>query len=117
MFKVIPDVVRVPLESLLEQIRDNDHNSVFVVDSEKKAVLTRIKIGSTDPKFAQVLEGLKPGGHRCCAGKEILISGQPLEPTEVQRHSRPSGRKMPPEDEPRKKDSQRTDFTGGEDRS
>lgn len=117
VFKVVPDVVRVSLESLLEQIRENDRNSVFVVDPEKKAVLTRIRIGSTDPKFAQVLEGLKRGDTVVVQGKEILSSGQPLEPTEIQRNSRPSGGKVPVEDKPSEKDSQRTDFTGGENRS
>ncbi len=117
VFKVVPDVVRVPLESLLEQIRENDHNTVFVVDPEKKAVLTRIKIGSADPKFAQVLEGLKSGDTVVVQGKEILSSGQPLEPMEIQRNSRPSGGKIPAEDGPRKKDSQRTDFGRGGNRS
>jgi membrane fusion protein, multidrug efflux system len=117
VFKVIPNVVRVPLESLLEQIRDNDYNTVFVVDGEKKAVLTRIKIGSTDPKFAQVVEGLKPGDTVVVQGKEILSSGQPLDPSGIQRNSRPPGGKMPAEDEQPKKDSQRTDFNRGENRS
>jgi membrane fusion protein, multidrug efflux system len=82
--KIIPGVVRVSLESLLEQIRDNDYNTVFVVDSDNKAALTRIKIGAIDSKNAAVLEGLKPGDSVVVRGKEILSSGQPLTPTEIQ---------------------------------
>jgi membrane fusion protein, multidrug efflux system len=81
--KVIPDVVRIPLQGLLEQVRDNDNNTVFVMDSDRKAVLTPIKIGSTDPLHAQVLEGLKPGEVVVVQGKEILSSGQLLEATDM----------------------------------
>jgi RND family efflux transporter MFP subunit len=83
--KVISDVVRVPLESLLEQIRDYDYNTVFLVDSDRKAALVRIKIGATDTKHAAVLEGLKPGDTVVVRGKEILSSGQPLNPAEIEK--------------------------------
>lgn len=81
--KVIPDVVRIPLQGLLEQVRDNDNNTVFVMGSDRKAVLTPIRIGSTDPLHAQVLEGLKPGEVVVVQGKEILSSGQLLEATDM----------------------------------
>ncbi len=112
VFKVIPDVVRVPLDSLLEQIRDNDYNTVFVVNQENKAVLTRIKIGTTDPKHAVVMEGLKQGDTVVVQGKEILSSGQPLEPTEIQR-PKASRNKGQAQDDTREKESQRTDPSSG----
>jgi RND family efflux transporter MFP subunit len=81
--KVIPDVARVPMEGLLEQVRENDNNTVFLVDSENKASLTRIKIGQTDHRYAQAVEGLKPGDVVVVQGKEILSSGQLLEPRDM----------------------------------
>lgn len=81
--KVLPDVVRLPLEGLLEQVRDNDNNTVFLVDPENKSVLTRIRIGQTDPRYAQIVEGLKPGDIVVAQGKEILSSGQLLEPRDM----------------------------------
>jgi len=79
--EVIPGVMRMPLNGLLEQVRENDFNTVFVVDPESKAKLTRIKIGATDPVFAQVLEGLKEGDMVVVRGKEALGTGQLLAPT------------------------------------
>jgi RND family efflux transporter MFP subunit len=90
VYKEIPDCTRVSMEALLEQVRDNDYNSVYVVDSDKKAQLRRTKIGSTDAKNAQVLEGLKDGDVVVVYGKEILSSGQPLEPSEIQRPAKAS---------------------------
>jgi membrane fusion protein, multidrug efflux system len=81
--KTIPGVVRIPVDALLDQTRENDANTVFVVDKDRKALLKRIKIGLTDPKFAQVLEGLQQGDVVVVRGKEILSSGQPLEPTDL----------------------------------
>ncbi|MBI5251538.1 MAG: efflux RND transporter periplasmic adaptor subunit [Desulfomonile tiedjei] len=115
--KVIPDVVRVPLDSLLEQIRDNDYNTVFLVGPENKAVLTRIKIGTTDPKFAAVVEGVKAGDTVVVQGKEILSSGQPLDPTEMQRTPKASRSKGPADDETTKKDSPRPNPASGGNRS
>lgn len=117
VYKVIPDVVRVPLDSLLEQIRENDYNTVFLVGPETKAVLTRIKIGSTDPKHAHVLEGVKPGDVVVVQGKEILSSGQPLDPVELKRAPKASKGKVPGEDESGKKDSQQTAPAPGWNRS
>jgi len=82
---VIPGVVRLPLTALLEQIRDKDFNTVFLVDQEKKAKLTRIKIGSSDPFNAEVLEGLKEGDTVVVRGKEALGTGQLLDPTLIEK--------------------------------
>ncbi|AFM26608.1 RND family efflux transporter, MFP subunit [Desulfomonile tiedjei DSM 6799] len=90
VYKEIPDCTRVPLQALLEQIRDNDYNAVYVVDSDRKAQLRRTKIGLTDAKNAQVLEGLKDGDTVVVYGKEILSSGQPLEPSEIQKPAKAS---------------------------
>lgn len=77
--KRIPDVIRIPLDALLEQIRVNESNAVVLVDKEKKAEISRIKIGVIDKNYAQVLSGLEPGDRVVVEGKEILSSGQPLE--------------------------------------
>jgi membrane fusion protein (multidrug efflux system) len=81
--KTIPGVLRVPIGALMEQVRVNDTNTVFLVDQNKKAQLTRVKIGTTDPRYAQVLEGLKEGEMVVVQGKEILNTGQPLKTTEL----------------------------------
>ncbi len=81
--KTIPGVLRVPVCALMEQVRVNDTNTVFVVDKDKKAQLTRVKIGTTDPRYAQVLEGLTEGATVVAQGKEILNTGQPLKITEL----------------------------------
>lgn len=75
----IPEVVRVPIDALLEQVRTNSGNTVVQVDKEARAHLTRIKIGARDDLFAEVLEGLQPGDRVVIEGKEVLSSGQPLE--------------------------------------
>jgi membrane fusion protein, multidrug efflux system len=81
--KTIPGVLRVPIGALMEQVRVDDTNTVFLVDQNKKAQLTRVKIGTTDPRYAQVLEGLKEGEMVVVQGKEILNTGQPLKTTEL----------------------------------
>ncbi len=81
LVKSIPDVVRVPIEALLEQIRRNRSNSVVRINSDNKAEIVQIKIGTTDDHYAQVLEGLNPGERVVMDGKEILSTGQPLEVT------------------------------------
>lgn len=81
--KTIPGVLRVPVGALMEQVRVNDTNTVFLVDKDKKAQLTRIKIGTTDPRYAQVLEGLIEEQMVVVQGKEILNTGQPLKITEL----------------------------------
>ena len=81
--KTIPDVVKLPISGLMEQVRENETNTVFVVDPEQKAKLTRIKIGRSDARNAEVLEGLKVGEKVVVRGKEILSTGQPLKLTEL----------------------------------
>ena len=58
--KTIPGVLRVPIGALMEQVRVNDTNTVFLVDQNKKAQLTRVKIGTTRP----------PATHRCSKGSK-----------------------------------------------
>lgn len=81
--KTIPGVIRVPVSALLEQVRENDANMVFMVDAEQKARLTPIKIGHKDPFYAEVTQGISPGDKVVVQGKEILSSGQPLKTTEL----------------------------------
>ncbi len=75
----IPDVVKIPIDALLEQLRANAGNTVVRVDGDTRAQLTRIKIGIRDDLFAEVLDGLQPGDRVVVEGKEVLSSGQPLE--------------------------------------
>ena len=79
--KRIPDVVRIPIDALLEQVRSNEANAVVRVDQKAKAEIVRIKIGALDKTYAQVLNGLNPGDRVVVEGKEILSSGQPVEIT------------------------------------
>ncbi len=71
-------VPRTPIDSLLEQLRENNPNSVFRIDREGKAQLTRIRVGILDNLNAEVLEGLSTGDVVITRGKEILNSGQPV---------------------------------------
>ena len=77
--KTIPDVVRIPIESLLEQVHTNEMNAVVLVNKREQAEITRIRIGETDRHYAAVLEGLNPGDRVVVEGKEVVNSGQPLE--------------------------------------
>lgn len=79
--KRIPDVVRIPIDALLEQIRINETNAVVRVGKQAKAEIARVKIGAIDKIYAEVLDGLKPGDQVVVEGKEILNTGQPLEVT------------------------------------
>jgi RND family efflux transporter MFP subunit len=79
--KRIPDVVRIPIDALLEQVRSNEANAVVRVDQKAKAEIVRIKIGALDKTYAQILNGLNPGDRVVVEGKEILSSGQPVEIT------------------------------------
>ena len=78
-YDTLKDVLRIPIAALLDQIRNNDNNSVFVVGPDNKAALTRIKLGTTNRQSAQVLEGLSEGQLVVVKGKEILTSGQLIE--------------------------------------
>jgi len=71
-------VLRVPVTALVDQIRNNDYNTVFVVDKERKAQLTRVKVGANNRRFAEVLEGLNQGDLVVTGGKDVLTTGQPL---------------------------------------
>lgn len=75
-------VLRIPVTALLDQIRNNDYNTVFAVDKEGKAQLTRVKIGVNNRRYAEVLEGLKRGDVVVTGGKEVLTTGQPLKMSE-----------------------------------
>jgi membrane fusion protein, multidrug efflux system len=76
---VIHGVLRVPLQALLEQNRENDANTVVLVDGQQRAQLNPLKIGLADPQYAEVVDGLKKGDMVVVRGKEILSAGQPLE--------------------------------------
>ncbi len=82
---IIPDVVRIPIEALLEQVHGNDMNAVVLVNKREEAEITRIKIGDTDTQYAAVLDGVKPGDRVVVEGKEVVNSGQPLQVTETSR--------------------------------
>ncbi len=77
--KHMPNVVRVPIDALLEQIRSDQANEVVRVSNGDTAELTRVKIGDIDAAYAQVLDGLQPGDRVVVGGKEILTNGQRLE--------------------------------------
>ncbi len=79
--EVIPNVLRIPVDALMEQVRENEYNTVFIVNTENKAKLHRIKIGPHDSRHARVLNGLQEGDLVVIQGKEILGTGQPLEVT------------------------------------
>jgi len=81
--KTIPDVVRIPIEALLEQVHGNELNAVVLVNKQEQAEITRIKIGDTDRHYAAVLDGVKPGDRVVVEGKEVVNSGQPLEVSET----------------------------------
>jgi RND family efflux transporter MFP subunit len=82
--EVIPNVLRIPVDSLMEQVRDHEYNTVFMVNSETKAELRRIKIGPHDSRHAQVLLGLQEGDLVVVQGKEVLGTGQPLAVTKIE---------------------------------
>ncbi|MDD3471653.1 MAG: efflux RND transporter periplasmic adaptor subunit [Syntrophaceae bacterium] len=72
-------VKRIPLDSLLEQIRENSPNSVYKIDDQGKAKLTKIQVGFIDSLHVQVIDGLEAGEIVVTRGKEILNTGQPVE--------------------------------------
>lgn len=83
MVKTIPDVIRIPIDALLEQIRSNETNAIVLVNKDRKAEITRIRVGATDKHYIQVLEGVKLGDTVVVEGKEIRNSGQPIEMTTI----------------------------------
>jgi RND family efflux transporter MFP subunit len=94
--KRIPDVTRIPIDALLEQIRSNESNAVVRVGQHSEAEIARIRIGAIDAQYAEVIDGLKPTDRVVVEGKEVLSAGQPLDvsPTSIGRESggnRPQG--------------------------
>jgi RND family efflux transporter MFP subunit len=83
IFDTLNDVLRVPRSALLDPVRNHGRNSVFVVNPDKKAVFTRIKIGITNRIYAEVLEGLKEGDMLVVKGKEVLSTGYSVDPTDL----------------------------------
>ncbi|MDQ7785423.1 MAG: efflux RND transporter periplasmic adaptor subunit [Desulfomonilaceae bacterium] len=83
IFNTLDNVLRLPRSALLDPVRNHDHNTVFVVNPEGKAVFTRIKIGMTNRRYAQVLEGLSEGDVVVVRGKEILSDGHAVEPKDL----------------------------------
>lgn len=77
--ETIPSVVRVPLNALLDQVRDDEINNVYVMGQNSLAELRRIKVGATDANFAEVTGGLAPGEVVITQGKEVVSSGQLLQ--------------------------------------
>ena len=77
----IRNVLRVPVTALLGKIKNNDVNTVFVVDKDNRVRLTEITIGANDHLHAQVLRGLKEGETVVVYGKEILSTGRKVAPT------------------------------------
>ncbi|MGO9570722.1 MAG: efflux RND transporter periplasmic adaptor subunit [Desulfomonilaceae bacterium] len=77
----VPNVVRVPIDALLEQIRSDQANAVVRVGKGEVAEISPVKIGHIDASYAEVLEGLQPGDRVVVQGKEILSNGQHLEVT------------------------------------
>lgn len=75
----IKGVIRIPLLALLDETRENESNSCFIVDSDNKAKLTRVEIGSVDAEFAEVTKGLKIGDTVVVEGKDVLSNGQPVQ--------------------------------------
>lgn len=81
VFKRVPNVVRVPIDALLEQIRSDQANTVVRVGKGEVAQISPVKIGHIDASYAEVLDGLQPGDRVVVQGKEILSDGQHLEVT------------------------------------
>jgi membrane fusion protein (multidrug efflux system) len=81
-YKVTPDVLKVPLIALLDELRNQSRNRVVLVDATAKARLTSIRIGLNDQENAEVLEGLKAGDKVVTRGKEVLRNDQPLKITQ-----------------------------------
>ncbi len=73
--KRIPDVVRIPIDALLEQVRSNETNAVVRVDQKAQAEIARIRIGDIDKNYAQVLDGLNPGDRVVVKARKSLARG------------------------------------------
>ena len=76
VYDKMKSVLKIPLAALLDQVRNNERNRVFVVDGQNKAQITKIKIGTSNRNYADVQEGLKEGDLVVTRGKEVLTTGQ-----------------------------------------
>ncbi len=74
--------LKIPVNALLDEIQDNNYNTVFVINKENIAELTRIQLGATNRNFAEVRTGIKEGQTVALKGKEILTSGVKVEPVD-----------------------------------
>ena len=83
VFKRVPNAIRVPIDALLEQIRNDQPNVVVRVSKGDVAEISPVKIGHIDAFYAEVLDGLQPGDRVVVEGKEVLSNGQRLEVTTV----------------------------------
>jgi len=82
-FDTLKDVSRIPLTALLDPVRTHDQNTVFVVGPDNKAVLTKVKIGTVNRVYAEILEGLKKGDMVVVKGKEVLTAGHTVDSRDV----------------------------------
>ena len=80
IFDTLNDVLRIPRSALLDPVRKNDQNTVFVVSPEKKALFTKVRIGMTNRHYAEVMEGLKQGDMLIVKGKDVLTDGNAVDP-------------------------------------
>jgi RND family efflux transporter MFP subunit len=86
----VENILKIPQAALLEALRNEEQNTVVVVDRDNRARLTRVKIGSNNRRYAEVKDGLKEGDLVVTGGKEVLRTGQRVEPrVATQRVSRP----------------------------
>jgi RND family efflux transporter MFP subunit len=71
-------VVRVPLAALMDQIRANESNRVFIAREGGKAHLRTIRLGTVNDTYAEVVEGLNEGEAVISQGKDVIGDGQPV---------------------------------------
>ena len=77
----VDNVVRIPRLALLEEVRENASNAVYIAGSDNKAHYTQVDVGVVDPRFVQIVKGLEHGAIVVVYGHEVLVEGQPLDPT------------------------------------
>ncbi len=81
-FDRVRNKLKIPLTTLLDEIRENYRNTVFVVDNDNRAHVKKIQLGMTNRQYAEVTDGLKEGDMLVQRGKEVLTSGLLVEPVE-----------------------------------
>ncbi len=72
-------VLRIPLTALLDPVRKDHQNTVFVLDAENRAQFKTIKLGKFNRTHAEITDGLNEGDLVIVSGKEVLTSGQRVE--------------------------------------